>query len=231
MTIDNIKKSLNLALYERVSNPVSGSIIVSWFVINWKIVLSIFLTNPKEFGGLTKIKFIESQLNWYSGLLFPLLSGLFFILLYPILVKGITKIWLQQKQAQLEQQKKIEGTKLVSKDDMTRLNDKIERQEKVHVDELAFRDERIKTLEKKNSELYVQIQNVLNNKEIKLTNPLSAPNFLTNGQTTKVLRGQLVEQLDTDGSAGELLAEILTLKESVTPKNKTRKKKQKWKDF
>ena len=40
----------------------------------------------------------------------------------------------------------------------------------------------------------------------------------------KAFKGELVAQLDTDGSAKELLAEILKLKAAVAPKKKMKKK-------
>ncbi|MCP4460990.1 MAG: hypothetical protein GY816_23665 [Cytophagales bacterium] len=45
---DETRKSINSALYERVSSPLYGTLIISWLVWNWEIVYLTFFVNESR---------------------------------------------------------------------------------------------------------------------------------------------------------------------------------------
>ena len=82
-------------VFNKYRNPVIGSFIVSWLVINWKVVLFILLysdsysNQPFE----TFIEKITGLGNWCSFYLFPFLSIIFYVVILPIIGLGVRKFY------------------------------------------------------------------------------------------------------------------------------------------
>ena len=48
-------------LSERVKSPFYGSFIISWFIWNWRIVLTILLFSKKDYGNLNVVQYIATH--------------------------------------------------------------------------------------------------------------------------------------------------------------------------
>ena len=88
--IDSLKKTL----HDRITSPFTGSFLVSWAIINWKVILVLF--SSEEYNQ--KIILIQELFTpfWWDGALhfvvFPFLGAVFYITFYQLIVAG--SIWL-----------------------------------------------------------------------------------------------------------------------------------------
>jgi hypothetical protein len=107
--MDDLRKSLNAVLNERLTSPLFGSLIVSWLIWNWKIVLILFFVSESSIK-LNKIDYI---INYYSdfntNITFPLISALLLITVVPLISNGsywlslIYQNWKSKKKYEVEQ--------------------------------------------------------------------------------------------------------------------------------
>lgn len=80
-TLKSIRKNVN----EKVVSPLSGSFIASWVIWNYRFVLLIFSGEPiqTKFRLIDTVLFTEKYQIFGQGLLFPLLTSIAYIYLYP----------------------------------------------------------------------------------------------------------------------------------------------------
>ncbi len=147
---DEISKSIKATLYERVSSPLTGSFIISWIIINWKVVLSIFSSLPVQ----SKIEFIESLYpTWWNyalyGLVIPLIASTIFILIYPHPTKWLYKYWHEKKIELRNEKLKLDSVQLLSEKESRELHEKINNQQNAFNEVLKIRDNEIKDLKEK----------------------------------------------------------------------------------
>lgn len=97
--MNELIKSFKVYLYDRVSSPLFGAYIISFCLWNWRLVLIIF----SEMPILEKIAFIETvvfedyiKLLLY-GLIFPFMSAIFFLFVYPYPARFIFEFWRKQQ--------------------------------------------------------------------------------------------------------------------------------------
>lgn len=93
---------------DRFTNPLVFSILCSWIVINWRVVVALLWTDTlvykdRPFGFSD---YIAEQFNWCSSVFYPILSGTLLVLVLPI-----AKVLLQMFLAYVQRQ----GTKHVLK--------------------------------------------------------------------------------------------------------------------
>lgn len=84
--IDEIAKTVRSQLYERVISPLSGAFLLSWCIWNYQFLLVLL----SDMSATDKIQYIHNSLYPYlwpslaKGLIFPALTTLGLIFLYPI---------------------------------------------------------------------------------------------------------------------------------------------------
>ncbi len=85
--LEELSKSFKAILYDRVVSPLSGAFILSWGVINWKVLALLFIGDETASARITNIEsFSYMTLSWegFIHLFFgPLISAMFFIFVYP----------------------------------------------------------------------------------------------------------------------------------------------------
>lgn len=85
--MEDLKNSLISVFKNRITNPLTGTFIISWVIWNWKIFYLTFFVSEKSIITekiATKIDYILEHCSDICNLLvYPLLSTLFFILLFP----------------------------------------------------------------------------------------------------------------------------------------------------
>jgi YesN/AraC family two-component response regulator len=109
--IEETKKSIQSILYQRVSSPFYGTLIVSWLIWNWKIIyLTIFVS--EVFFKESKIDFITknySDINHLAWL--PLTSTIILLTVFPFITNGaywldiLFNNWRENKKNTVENKK------------------------------------------------------------------------------------------------------------------------------
>ena len=86
-----LSTSLKAQLYERVSSPILGSVIVFWLVFNWEAVAYFFLS---ESNIENKLKFIDSNFKDFDkNVFYPIIYSSIFCLTYPLISFVPFYIW------------------------------------------------------------------------------------------------------------------------------------------
>ena len=87
------RKSIESVFNERLSSPLFGSFILSWFIWNWHIIYFIIISNHSP---LLRIAYINLMLaNRANTIGLPLLSTLLIVGIYPFLSSGVYWFHLQ----------------------------------------------------------------------------------------------------------------------------------------
>jgi hypothetical protein len=146
--VDDIAKSVRLILHERITSPLSGAIIFSWFVWNWRLIY--FLISPGEnLAFEVRMKVIETNyLNLEHNLYYPLWSALFLVGVYPFFTTIALAGWLWFKRLQNRIRQKIERSEVVTLDQWRSLRDEIDNQEKKFNRALSSKDNETAALQK-----------------------------------------------------------------------------------
>lgn len=113
--------SFKLFLYERVSNPLFSSFIVSWIIFNYLFVMIFFSgENYSVKLHLIYVYFGERDFlgvvnSFGRGLIYPLISSLLYIFLFPIFSKYIVGFHYSQATVLKNLKNEAEGEILVTK--------------------------------------------------------------------------------------------------------------------
>jgi len=177
--IDELKKSIQSVLNERISSPFSGTFFFAWFVWNWRMLY--YLIFPDDTLTLeAKLYFVSSHfINWNHNLLFPFYSTIFLIVIYPFITTGSLWVWLRFKKWQTDLKNKIEGTQLLTLPQSIRIQEKIQEAEEKFAKMLLSKDEEVKSKKEEvdilTGELNkreVDAQTAFTNKEEELANKI-----------------------------------------------------------
>ena len=89
------RKSIQAVLYERIHSPFSGAFFFSWVAWNWKLLyFLIFSADPIA----ARFEFIEANyINLNNNLIYPFLTTIFLITLFPFITTSAYWIWLKFK--------------------------------------------------------------------------------------------------------------------------------------
>ncbi len=199
--IDEIRKSINAILYERVSSPFYGTLALSWLAWNWKIpYITFFVSEAKIncsnvlFTNCSKVDYIlehcTNSLNLWQG---PLISVVVLLAVVPFITNG--SYWLDMWFKKWRIKKKIEfedETPLLPKkanELRKKIRDVNEEFERLNEE----KDEGIKDLKSLNSEL-TNKNNLLNKslkeKETKLNQTENTVEQQKNGQRIVIEENQ-----------------------------------------
>ena len=181
--IEDVTKSIESSLYDRVSSPLFGAFTLSWGVWNYKLLLTLLSSMNVQ----SKIEHIETVL--YSdyqaliliGFIYPLITSVLFILIYPFPAKFIYQYWHSQ-QIQLKTIKQnIEDETPLTIEESREIRREIlnlESQYEAELNRRSAENDRLRELVK---ELENDLLNA--NNKLKTTNP---PSSQTNVKTQKV---------------------------------------------
>lgn len=145
--IDEIKKSINSILYERVSSPLFGTFIVSWLVFNWKIFYLTFIVDSDKIE-VNKIDYILNNFNRVEYLIwYPLISTLILITIIPFISNGAYWLNLRFSQWKINQKNIVEKKQLLSLEQSIQLREQFSDMEKRFDNLLSEKNKEIKQLE------------------------------------------------------------------------------------
>ena len=80
--LKELSTSLKAQLYERVSSPILGSVLIFWLIFNWDAVVYFLLSDSKIEEKLTYIDC--NFVNFDNNFLYPFLFSTLFCLIYPL---------------------------------------------------------------------------------------------------------------------------------------------------
>jgi hypothetical protein len=174
--IDEIRKSANSILKERLSSPFYGTLLISWLVWNWRIVyLTIFIDQDKL--SINKIEFIEKNLVDTSYLFtFPIVSTVIVLTIFPFITNGAYWLDVQFTTWRMNQKNKIEGKQLLTIEQSIRL--------RTEMRELEESIERL--MERKNEEIK-ELKSQL--EQVKSPQPSSTPKAAVSKRATRSGKG------------------------------------------
>ena len=106
---NEVVTSFNIALEERITSPFYGYFIVSWLIINWKILyVAFFVSQDKIFEklGLLRHEYLSISFPSFSSfhhllyfLLYPLLLTIFFFWIFPFFSRKFYRKSLKNQKA------------------------------------------------------------------------------------------------------------------------------------
>lgn len=146
---DELKKSVQSVLYERISSPLSGAFFLSWIVWNWKLIYYITvgddILNVKE-----RIAFIDANfINIQNNLVYPFASAVVLIVLYPLFSTKAYEAWISYKTWQRNIKNEAEKKRLLTYEQSYNLRLKLKNQEEEFEKIILEKDELNKSLRKR----------------------------------------------------------------------------------
>lgn len=155
--LDDIRKSISSILYERVTSPLFGTLIITWLIWNWRIVYLTFFVSESKITG-TKIDYIISNLYdpwvlyWY-----PLISTLFLITAVPFISNGSFWLSVWFRKWRIERKQELENKQLLSLEQSIELRTQIKNQEENFEKLIAGKEEEIEVYKSDIKKLNVQL--------------------------------------------------------------------------
>ncbi len=132
--ISEVRKSVQSILYERINSPLSGAFFLSWIVWNWKPVYYLIFADSVSI--ITRIEYVEKNYHSYGNLIiYPILSTIFLIGVYPFVSTYAYKIWLWFKTWQNKIKNDMEKNTLLTVEQSFELRAELLNQER-HYDEI-----------------------------------------------------------------------------------------------
>jgi len=144
--LDEIRKSINSTLYERVSSPLYGAAIVSWLIWNWEIVYLTLFIDESGIAG-TKIDYILANYSSIHSLLtYPAISTLMLLTVIPFISNGAYYLNLIFRKWRIDKKNEVENKQLLSIEKSIELRTEIRSQEEKFEKLLDGKNEEIRIL-------------------------------------------------------------------------------------
>jgi len=138
-TISSLLDNINT----RTTSPLSGTVLISWSLWNWKNIY-IVLGNDDSLNLMQRIQLIEERVDLYINLIYPLVSTIFLIVLYPY-VAGIA---LKIKIKYMDWYKKLNNERLLTRTEAENLQKRILYKENNLSELLSKKEEEIDDVKK-----------------------------------------------------------------------------------
>lgn len=143
--IDSVFHSSN----ERLKNPFVSSFIISALILNWKAILILIFSDWKIEA---RVNFISAQyLSTNSTIFYPLIFALFYVIVLPYIMQGISFLVKNAKTSQIEAFYDEEILKTNKRASLVKSEVKLE-QIKANSQELSDLNETINSLKNSNTE-------------------------------------------------------------------------------
>lgn len=122
---EQFSNTIKATLYDRVSSPLSSSFLVSWCLWNYKILIVLF-SSMKPYDKYNEIDILISNYGfsnslfeplgyWFSnGFLYPLLSAVIYLFIYPKPSRWVYEHWLNNEKLLKDLKDKADEAKLLS---------------------------------------------------------------------------------------------------------------------
>lgn len=151
--INDIKKSLNNILNERITSPFFGTFAISWIIWNWKILYATFFISESKLEE-DKITYIVENFSDINYLItYPFISTVILIVLVPFITNGAYWVSLLFNQWKINKRNQVQKKELLTLEQSINLREQIKSQEKRFEELLDDKNLRIKQLEIENNSL------------------------------------------------------------------------------
>lgn len=156
--IDEMKKSFNALLYERLTSPLSGILILSWLIFNWKIC---FVLGFGDDSIYKRISFVQTNyVNIKDNLYYPLAYAIGFILIYPWVTLGPFYIWQRSNFLKSKIKNKFELQTLLTLEQSIEIRQVMRQKESEFTEMLETKNTKQIELEAENKRLYLSIKDL-----------------------------------------------------------------------
>jgi hypothetical protein len=127
MMLDDIATTIKAQLYDRVTSPLSGTFAVSWAIWNWKFLTILFsdLKAPEKITHISLNIFNSPSSIISNGILWPLLTAILLITIYPYPAKFFYSIAQKHKKNLKKEQQKIEDETPILQEEANALRKKL----------------------------------------------------------------------------------------------------------
>lgn len=151
--LDDLRKSINSFLYERLSSPLYSTLSVSWLIWNWKIIYLTFFISEENICD-TKINYIlKNYCNSHYLYTGPILSTVIIITLMPFVSNAAFWFSLKFEKWKYDQKNAIERSKLLTIEQSIQIRNEIFQQEEQFSKVLLQKDSDIDLLRRQLSEI------------------------------------------------------------------------------
>ncbi|OGF25650.1 hypothetical protein A2303_01165 [Candidatus Falkowbacteria bacterium RIFOXYB2_FULL_47_14] len=169
--LEEFQKSIKAVLYDRLSSPLAGAFILSWFVWNWGLIYYI-LTGDETRYTIERIEYIkENFLSEKYILFFPLLSVIFLVFLYPFAANLVYRVMLMFNKQKRDIKIKIENDQCLTFRESVEIKETFRKQEEVFKKFNQDKDEKINILKRENDLLKNKIKKIENDNKRKELSP------------------------------------------------------------
>jgi hypothetical protein len=146
--LSEFKKSTNNILYERVTSPFYGTLVLAWIIWNWKIIYLTFFISESKIDS-SKIDYIIAHYSDVNHLVYyPIISTVLIITIFPFLSNGAYWLHLKFRKWKIDSKNKIEDKQLLTLEQSIIIRKELRDKEKEFEELLSNKDLEIKTLSK-----------------------------------------------------------------------------------
>lgn len=186
--IKDITNSIKAALYQRVSSPLYGTYIFSWFLFNWNIVLPLFFGVDKFDIRLESFKtslYTSESVFIYSTIWFPFLMTVTILGLQPLLQRFLFIYTEWNKSEGLKRRDNFSSEIMLTLEQSNELRASFQNLQKFHQEILRNKESEIEEY-KQQLVIKEEINNRLNKKNMELTEAVTALE-ISSSATSKAL--------------------------------------------
>ncbi|WP_165725410.1 hypothetical protein [Pseudoalteromonas sp. SA25] len=160
-SLSDLSNSIKSSITDKVTHPLLGSFIVSWFFFNWKAVYFICFSN---LDAAYKIKSItENYSDWHLNLFLPLTSSLVLVFLLPLFTAAYTRFIAYTKEFQIKSLPEFFKPHSLSLEDSNSLRDFYETEFISLNKELSKANETITDYRTKDENIFKEYKDKINN--------------------------------------------------------------------
>ena len=208
---DDVFKTIKAQLYDRATSPLLGSFILSWIAWNYRFIMLIVSSMP----ATEKITYIDNYIfpsyeaMLLRGTLYPLITTLLLIFVYPIPARYVFSHWKEQQRKLKQIQQHIDEETPLTKQDARQIRQDIlkatldfEKEIEKKSLEISKLKELITELENQKSIDDLGLQNVIERSQLKILNKIAdAPKGITIDDIIEFTKG---DRIRTEFDIGEL---------------------------
>lgn len=149
--IDDVGKTIKAILYDRIVSPLFGTFLLSWCGWNWRLII-LFLTDESTTVE-KKFEYVDTELypgDWEMlshGLLWPLLTTIFFLYLYPWIARFVYGHWREEQNRLKSLQIEKDGETPLKEEEAREIKSQALQAEFRYQEEREKREARIRELE------------------------------------------------------------------------------------
>lgn len=211
---EDILHSAKVNLVDRLNSPLIGAFTVSWCAWNWKFLVILFsdASVSTTFALVDQVAFSDWKAIIFRGAVFPLLTALAYVFLYPYPARYVYEFTLRRQQETNAIRKKLDDETPLTLEESRKLR-------LAFVENERRNTENVQRLSEEIARLKDALEDALDSRDavkptVALTNELSNPNSISSDQI-HILRlladagGEMLQQrLISESSQSKIKAEF-----------------------